>query len=78
MKREFAGEEISNEEIFETIRHLDSVLIGDVNTVEGKMRKFEEIGMDRLMCLVQMGEVPHERVMESIELIGAKLIPKFH
>ncbi|MEQ8860849.1 MAG: LLM class flavin-dependent oxidoreductase [Pseudomonadales bacterium] len=77
MKREFAGEEISNEEIFETIRHLDSVVIGDLATCRAKMRKFQEIGMDRLMCLVQMGEIPHARVMNCIRLIGAELIPEF-
>lgn len=77
MKREFAGEEISNEEIFETIRHLDSVVIGDVAECRAKMERFRDIGLDRLMCLVQMGEVPHERVLETIDLIGSELIPHF-
>lgn len=77
MKREFAGEEISNEEIFETIRHLDSVIVGDVQTCKRKMSRYREIGMDRLMCLVQMGEVPHEAVMKTTRLIGKELIPWF-
>ena len=77
MKREFAGEEISNEEIFETIRHLDSVVIGDVRTCTVKMEKFREIGIDRLMCLVQMGELPHQSVIDTIELLGERLIPHF-
>ena len=77
MKREFAGEEISNEEIFETIRHLDSVIIGDVATCGRKMAQFKEIGMDRLMCLVQMGEVPHTAVMNTIRLIGDEFIERF-
>jgi alkanesulfonate monooxygenase SsuD/methylene tetrahydromethanopterin reductase-like flavin-dependent oxidoreductase (luciferase family) len=78
MKREFHGDEISNEEIFETIRHLDSVVIGDVKTCKAKMEKFQGIGLDRLMCLVQMGEVPHQEVLETIELIGSELIPHFN
>ena len=77
MKREFAGEEISNEEIFETIRHIDSVIVGDVRTCTEKMAKFRDIGMDRLMCLVQMGEVPHEDVLDTIGLIGEQCIPRF-
>ena len=77
MKREFAGEEISNEEIFETIRHIDSVIVGDVRTCIRKMEGFRDIGMDRLMCLVQMGEVPHESVMDTIALIGETCIPHF-
>ncbi|MCR9259267.1 MAG: LLM class flavin-dependent oxidoreductase [Pseudomonadaceae bacterium] len=77
MKREFAGEDISNEEVFETIRHLDSVIIGDVETCRTKMRQFADIGLDRLMCLMQMGEVPHEQVLESIRIIGDELLPEF-
>ncbi|MEZ5559025.1 MAG: LLM class flavin-dependent oxidoreductase [Pseudomonadales bacterium] len=77
MKREFAGEEIGNEEIYETIRHLDSVIIGDVDTCRAKMESFREIGLDRLMCLVQMGEVAHSAIMECINLIGTDLMPQF-
>ena len=77
MKREFAGEEISNEEIFETIRHLDSVVIGDIKTCKEKMTKFRDVGLDRLMCLVQMGEVKQHDVLETINLIGRELIPHF-
>ncbi len=76
MKREFAGEEISNEEVFETIRHIDSVIIGDVRTCMAKMERFRDIGMDRLMCLVQMGEIPHQAVIDTIALIGEKCIPR--
>lgn len=77
MKREFAGHELSNEEIFETIRHLDSVIIGDVAECKRKIERFRDIGLDRLMCLVQMGEVPHQRVLETIALIGDSIIPHF-
>jgi len=75
LKREFAGDEISNEEIFEVIGKLDSVIIGDVATVRKKMERFREIGVDRLMCMVQMGEVPHDQVVSTIRCIGAELMP---
>ncbi len=77
LKREFAGEEVSNQEIFETIRHLDSVIIGDVATCRAKMARFQEAGVDRLMCLVQMGEVPHRQILDTIGLIGRELLPDF-
>ena len=77
LKREFAGEEISNEEVFDVIRELDSVIIGDVETCRAKMAKYRDIGVDRLMCLVQMGEVPHRAVLDTLRLIGAELIPHF-
>lgn len=77
LKREFAGEDISNEEIFETIRTLDSVVIGDVETCRRKMAGFRDIGVDRLMCLMQMGSVPQAAVLQSIRLAGERLIPHF-
>jgi hypothetical protein len=77
LKREFAGEEIGNEEIFDTLRHLDSVIIGDVDTCAKKMAGYRDIGVDRLMCLVQMGEVPHQAVLDTTFRIGRELIPRF-
>jgi hypothetical protein len=40
------------------------------------MAAFAGLGIDRLMCLQQMGRIPHEAVMGSIAGIGA-LIPEF-
>ena len=77
MKREFAGENISNEEIFEVIRELDSVIIGDVETCRSKMAKFADIGMDRLMCLFQMGEIPQREILSSMRIVGTELLPHF-
>jgi hypothetical protein len=39
------------------------------------MIKFEEIGVDELLCYVQFGRLPHESILQTIELIG-KLIPE--
>jgi len=77
LEREFAGEEISNEEIYETIKDLDSVIIGDVKTCKRKIEAFYEAGVDRLLCLVQMGEIPHDQVLETIRVIGKELVPYF-
>ncbi len=77
LKREFAGEEPSNEEIFDVIRDIDSVIIGDVETCRAKMAKFRDIGVDRLMCLLQMGEIPQKKILASMRLIGSEFIPYF-
>ncbi|TVS09285.1 MAG: LLM class flavin-dependent oxidoreductase [Gammaproteobacteria bacterium] len=77
LKREFRGEELSNEEIYEVLKDLDSVIIGDVATCRRKMSGFRDIGVDRLMCLMQMGEVPHDKVVSSMRRIGRELIPHF-
>lgn len=39
--------------------------------------KYQEAGVDLLLCLVNPYKVPHEAVMETIELMGTQVIPKF-
>jgi len=34
-------------------------------------------GLDRMICLMQFGDIPHEAVLESIELFGKHVIPHF-
>jgi alkanesulfonate monooxygenase SsuD/methylene tetrahydromethanopterin reductase-like flavin-dependent oxidoreductase (luciferase family) len=38
---------------------------------------FQEAGVDQLIIHMQMGNMPHERIMESIEVLGNEVIPKF-
>jgi hypothetical protein len=38
---------------------------------------FQKAGVDQIIVHMQMGGIPHERIMESIEMIGTELIPKY-
>ena len=40
-------------------------------------KKYEEAGVDLLLCLVNPYKIPHEKVMQTIELMGTKVIPQF-
>jgi hypothetical protein len=40
------------------------------------MIKYEELGVDQLICYVQFGHLPHESVMRTIELLGSEIIPE--
>ena len=40
-------------------------------------RKYEEAGVDLLLCLVNPYKIPHQSVMRTIELMGTEVIPKF-
>jgi alkanesulfonate monooxygenase SsuD/methylene tetrahydromethanopterin reductase-like flavin-dependent oxidoreductase (luciferase family) len=40
-------------------------------------RRYEEAGVDLLLCLVNPYKIPHEAVMRTIELIGTEVIPQF-
>ena len=77
LKRLARGEKVSNEEAHEITEGLDSVIIGDPDLCKRKMQKYRDIGVDRLMCLMQFGRIPHEEVLRSIKLTGERLIPQF-
>jgi hypothetical protein len=40
-------------------------------------RRYQAADIDLLLCLVNPYNVPHEAVMETIELMGTQVIPKF-
>jgi alkanesulfonate monooxygenase SsuD/methylene tetrahydromethanopterin reductase-like flavin-dependent oxidoreductase (luciferase family) len=69
--------EVSKEEAHEVLEQLDSVIIGDPDHCAQKLSAYQNIGTDRMMCLVQFGRIPHPAVVESIRLIGQHLVPKF-
>lgn len=77
LKRQAAGEEIANEEAFQVLDTLESVIIGDVETCRRKMRSYADMGVDRLLCLHQFGALRHADIARSIRTAGEKLIPYF-
>ena len=40
-------------------------------------RRYEEAGVDLLLCLVNPWKIPHGAVMRTIELMGTEVIPRF-
>ena len=77
LKRMAQGETISFEEAHEVLEPLDCVVIGDPDHCVGKLKGYEGIGADRMMCMMQYGSIPHAAVMRSIELTGRHLVPAF-
>ncbi|MFO0690794.1 MAG: LLM class flavin-dependent oxidoreductase [Myxococcota bacterium] len=76
MNRQMAGEKLDPVEAFEALEPYDAVIIGDVDSCLAKLRKLEQLGVDRLMGLIQMGSIPHEIVMRCIRDAGECLIPQ--
>ena len=54
----------------------DTVLCGDPEHCLEMIRRYEAVGVDLLLCLVQSYNIPHEKVMRSIELLGTEVLPK--
>lgn len=77
LKRMAQGEEISFEEAHEVLEPLDSVVIGDPDHCIERLRGYQAIGADRVMCLMQFGAIPHAAVMRSLELVGRQVAPAF-
>lgn len=77
LKRMAQGEEIGFEEAHEVLEPLDSVVIGDPDHCIERLRGYQAIGADRVMCLMQFGAIPHEAVLRSFDLAGRLVAPAF-
>jgi alkanesulfonate monooxygenase SsuD/methylene tetrahydromethanopterin reductase-like flavin-dependent oxidoreductase (luciferase family) len=53
-----------------------AVMVGDPDDCLKVAKMYESAGIDLLLMLVQVGTVPHEKVMQTIELIGKYVMPK--
>ena len=48
-----------------------------ISNQQDRAKRYEAIGCDLLLCLVNPYKVPHEKVMQSIELMGKYVLPEF-
>ena len=52
------------------------VIIGTPEECLEKFLKYEEAGIDQVLCYTKFGYLPHEAVLESISLLGDYVIPE--
>jgi len=62
---------------FDYIHGVGAGVVGDPDECVETCRRYEAAGCDLLLCLVNPYDIPHEKVMESIELFGKHVIPEF-
>jgi len=53
------------------------IIAGDPESCIAALKKHEATGIDQMMIMMQTENVPHEKVMKSIELFGKYVIPEF-
>ena len=53
------------------------VLGGDVDSVCRGVERWEKLGVDQLLIMVQAGDTTHDEVMRALDLFGEKVLPKF-
>ncbi len=77
LKRMANGETISHEEAHEVAETLDCVVIGDAEHCAARIKGYEAIGVDRMMCMMQYGALAPEAILRSFEIAGRELVPAF-
>ncbi len=55
----------------------NACVCGDPDDAVRMAKKYEEAGVDLLLCLVNPYNIPHDKVMQTIELLGTHVIPEF-
>jgi len=62
---------------FEALRDHPLVICGPVDYCIRKLEVLRDLGIDEVLMLKQRGNVPHDRIMKSIELFGEQVLPHF-
>ena len=50
--------------------------IGTPDDLVETIKRYESMGVDQVMTWVQFGGLPHDRIMESMRLMGEQVLPK--
>jgi alkanesulfonate monooxygenase SsuD/methylene tetrahydromethanopterin reductase-like flavin-dependent oxidoreductase (luciferase family) len=59
------------------LRDSGSAVMGDPDACIAAAKRYEAVGCDLLLCLVNPYKIPHESVMQTIELMGKHVLPEF-
>lgn len=54
----------------------DMIIVGEPDECLKKILRYDEAGVDHLLCYMQFGDLPPEKVLRSIELLGEHVIPE--
>ncbi len=61
---------------FDYLKDSKATICGDPDQVIETAREYEKAGVDLLLCLINPYDIPHEKCMQTIELIGKHVIPE--
>jgi len=69
----FAGGGVSKENLYQ-----NGICVGSPDEVIATLRRFEAVGLDQVVLIPVIGwYMPHEKVLESIRIMGEKVLPHF-
>jgi alkanesulfonate monooxygenase SsuD/methylene tetrahydromethanopterin reductase-like flavin-dependent oxidoreductase (luciferase family) len=61
----------------EALLGMNAVIAGDPDEVIERVKHYEATGADLLLCLINPYKIPHDKAMQTIELMGKYVIPEF-
>jgi alkanesulfonate monooxygenase SsuD/methylene tetrahydromethanopterin reductase-like flavin-dependent oxidoreductase (luciferase family) len=67
---------IKGEVPVEHYQNEDMIIIGTPEECLEKILRYESVGVDELLCYVQFGDLPHDKVMRTLELLATEVMPK--
>ncbi|MBI1885555.1 MAG: LLM class flavin-dependent oxidoreductase [Chloroflexi bacterium] len=62
---------------FEEAWESGALCVGSPERVRQVVERYAATGVDQLILMVQVGRIPHEKVMQTIRLFAEEIIPKF-
>jgi alkanesulfonate monooxygenase SsuD/methylene tetrahydromethanopterin reductase-like flavin-dependent oxidoreductase (luciferase family) len=77
MQAEYGAAQVGNAMSFDELSGKGAVMAGDPARCIEVAKRYEAAGCELLMCLVNPYNIPHDKMMESIELIGRHVLPEF-
>ena len=62
---------------FDYMHENNLCIVGDVDTCIEKVKRYQDVGLDSLLCYHQGYGIPLDKVRRSIERFGKAVIPAF-
>jgi alkanesulfonate monooxygenase SsuD/methylene tetrahydromethanopterin reductase-like flavin-dependent oxidoreductase (luciferase family) len=60
----------------ETMVENEELMIGDPDRLTAQVKEYDDHGVTQVLGIVQMGDIPHEEVMDCIRLFGTEVIQR--
>ena len=75
-KKQFSGVD-PDKVTFDRVNNRGLVIVGDPQECIRKLKGYQEAGADHILLMLQMGNIPHEKVLGSIERFAKYVMPQF-
>jgi alkanesulfonate monooxygenase SsuD/methylene tetrahydromethanopterin reductase-like flavin-dependent oxidoreductase (luciferase family) len=59
------------------LRETNACVVGDPKECVRMFKAYERAGVDLILCLVNPHSIPHDKVMQTIDLMGKEVLPHF-